>query len=137
MDSSKSFAYAKITIGSLLAVNLALITYAFIAGQIFPEGAEILKYVWGQYTFVDLYAMFLLFIGWIWFRTANMGMSILFTILTLFLGSIFAYAYVLAILMTVNDDWEVFWMGSTARNLKMNKNLDQNLSSSFGTVSQN
>lgn len=103
---------AKIGVAVLLALDVAFVLYAITQGDFWADGKLILSVPWGQFTFFDIYTMFLLFDAWIFYREQNKFLAILYCILTLLLGSLFAVGYVLAVLL--RTDLDEFWNGTAS-----------------------
>jgi hypothetical protein len=74
---------------------LATIAYGFSAGSFTEEGSQLLALAWGRVTLIDLYLMFVVFAGWIWWRERNVMRSILWTLALATLGSLAAGAYLI------------------------------------------
>ena len=107
-----SFQTAKLSFSVLFIINIAMLIYTFAVGNITSEGSKLLQLPWGVYTFIDIYSMFIIFSGWIWFRTESLWARILGVLFTLVLGSGFCFLYILGLLFSVEDgDWETFYMG--------------------------
>lgn len=111
--------YAKVFTGLLLIVDLAAVLYASATGNFFEQGSIIVSLSWGQFTLIDIYAMFILFSAWIWHRTSSRFLSFLYTCLTFTLGSLFAVCYVFVELFRCEDDWNIFWHGSKSDHLHL------------------
>lgn len=99
-----------------LAMSIILI-YAFVEGDFFREGRQLLAMPWGIVSLVDLYVGFFLFSGWILFRDGITLPSVGWIMAVMTLGSFAICLYVLVAVLTSQAHWHVFFMGRHARPL--------------------
>ena len=111
-----TFQSAKLIFAAILVVDVVVLIYTFAVGNLGSEGSQLLKLPWGVYTFVDIYAMFIIFSIWIWFRTSSLWVALVEIVLTMVLGSVFCLGYVLALLFICEqENWESLFMGYRAK----------------------
>ena len=101
----------------LLAMTGVLV-YGFLEGDFGAEGALLMSMPWGIVSLVDLYVGFTLFSCWIVYRERSVLRSMLWVIMMMVLGFFTASLYVLIALQTSNGDWQRFWMGKRAEEVK-------------------
>lgn len=106
MNIAKTIAWA-----GLLAMTGA-ITYGFMAGDFWADGALILANPWGVVSLVDLYVGFILFSMWIAFREKSPPVAAVWIIAMMILGFFTGALYVLLALYQSQGDWPLFFMGA-------------------------
>ena len=94
----------------LLTMSGAL-TWGFIAGDFWREGAILLDLPWGVISVIDVYTGGALFAGWIACREQSWPRTLAWAVLILFLGNLATSLYALLALSTCAGSWERFWMG--------------------------
>ncbi len=100
-----------ISLIGLLAMAGAIL-FAFITGNIFAEGAELLAMPWGIVSLVDLYVGFTVFSCWIVYRENSLPRTMLWVVLMMTLGSFTACLYTFIAAQTSGGDWDRFWKGN-------------------------
>ena len=77
---------ARIIVALLFLIDTAALVYACVKGDFFKDGGKIISVnPLGQFTIVDIYAMFILFCLWVLYRT-NTTIGIINLLLTCTLG---------------------------------------------------
>lgn len=99
-----------ITILGALAM-IAIIAYAFIAGDFATEGAILTSMPWGIVSLVDLYVGFTLFSAWIVYREKSVVATILWILATMTLGALAISLYTFLALRTSQGNPQKFFMG--------------------------
>lgn len=89
------------------------ILVGFIYGDFTGEGSKILSLMWGKITLIDIYLMFLIFAGWIYFHEDNFLSFLFWFILLLVFGSVTAYLYLYLGFERSNGDWQRFFVGKS------------------------
>ena len=92
-------------------VMSAAIISGFIFGDFTGEGGVILSLIWGKVTLIDIYLMFLIFSGWIYFREEKLSKFFIWFILILVFGTATACLYLYLAFQSSNDDWDHFFTG--------------------------
>lgn len=106
--------WAGLWIGFVLAVMAASITWGFVAGSFWEEGAALLEMPWGVITIIDVYAGATLFLGWIAFRERSVMRVLAWAVALFVLGNLATAAYALNALITSGGHATRFWMGKGA-----------------------
>lgn len=88
-----------------------VLLYGFVIGDFSGEGSLLLSMPWGVVSLIDVYLMFFLFSGWIYFREQNKKKAVLWIIAVMILGSFTAYLYTLLSLINARGNWKAFWLG--------------------------
>ena len=101
------------TLGAL-AMTVILV-YAFVEGDFFREGRQLLAMPWGSVSLVDLYVGFILFSAWILYRDGITLLSALWIVAVMTLGSLAICVYVLVSARASKGNWHGFFMGRHAR----------------------
>ncbi len=90
----------------------AILGYAFLNGNFFLEGTQLISMPWGIVSLIDLYTGFFLFSGWIIFRERSILRSIIWVLFMMVLGFFTASIYVLVAALSAKGSWRKFWMGN-------------------------
>lgn len=88
------------------------IIIGFINGDFTGEGSIILSLIWGKITLIDIYIMFLIFSGWIFYRENNFSNFFIWFILLLIFGAATASLYIYLALKKSEGDWNQFWLNN-------------------------
>lgn len=100
---------------SVIGIAMVIaILYAGVAGNGLDEVADLLVFPWFHVTLIDLYAGFILFLIWLWYREPYFGVRVGMTAAVLLLGNLAAAAYVLWRLLDAQGDWRRFLLGRHA-----------------------
>jgi hypothetical protein len=91
---------------------VAALLNGFINGSFGSDGALLLANPWGIVSIIDLYAGFILFSLWIFFREEKTYKAVVWTILMMTFGFLTGSIYVLINLYRSNSDWKKFFMGA-------------------------
>jgi magnesium-transporting ATPase (P-type) len=89
----------------------AVLFYGFVWGDFSGEGSQLLAMPWGIVSLIDVYLMFFLFSGWVFYREKSKLVALLWFVLTLVLGALTAYFYTFLALIRSRGDWQRFWLG--------------------------
>ena len=115
----------KIIVTILSGSLLAAIAWATWQGDGWAELKVLLTYPWFIMSLVDVYAGFLLFCLWVWFRESSLSRKLLLTLAIMLLGNLLACVYVLLQLSLSGGDWNKFWMGARANERSSEKTASQ------------
>jgi len=88
------------------------ITMGFINGDFTREGSIILSLIWGKITLIDIYIMFLIFAGWIYYREDKLSVFSIWFIFLLIFGAATASLYIYLALKKSNGNWKRFWLNN-------------------------
>jgi len=88
------------------------ITMGFINGDFTGEGSIILSLIWGKITLIDIYIMFLIFAGWIYYREDKLSVFSIWFIFLLIFGAATASLYIYLALKKSNGNWKQFWLNN-------------------------
>lgn len=93
------------------------IIYGFIYADFGADGGTILSLTWGKVTLIDIYIMFIIFSGWIYYREEQNSKFILWFILMLIFGGATACLYLFLTFNNSQGDWIKFWTGKSSKNI--------------------
>ena len=96
----------------LLLALLTAIGWASVTGDGWAEFQALLDYPWFVMTLVDVYAGFVLFSLWVFFREPNTLVALAWSAALMVIGNPLACLYVLIALGRNRGDWAGFWMGA-------------------------
>jgi hypothetical protein len=94
-----------------IVMSVSIIT-GFISGDFTGEGSIILSLIWGKITLIDIYIMFLIFAGWIYFREDKLSEFFIWFIFLLVFGAATASLYIYLALKKSNGNWKRFWLNN-------------------------
>lgn len=94
---------------------IAVLSCAFLAGDLAEEGRRLLAMPWGIVSLVDLYVGFILFSAWVFFREGTTVSSLCWIVAIMALGSLAICLYVLVAARSCKGDWHVLLLGRHAR----------------------
>lgn len=94
---------------SFIIMSVSIIT-GFISGDFTGEGSIILSLIWGKISMIDIYLMFLIFAGWIFYREEKFSVFLIWFIFLLVFGAATASLYIYLALKKSNGDWKQFWL---------------------------
>jgi len=100
-----------------IIMSTAIIS-GFIYGDFTGEGGIIISLLWGKVTLIDIYLMFLIFSGWVYFREANFFKFLIWFILILVFGAATACLYLYLAFQSSNGDWNQFFTGKSKKNIQ-------------------
>lgn len=87
------------------------IIYGFMYSNFSADGSQILALTWGKITLIDIYFMFFIFSGWIYYREQNLLKFLGWFLLMLVFGAATACLYLYIAFNRSKGDWERFWKG--------------------------
>ena len=90
------------------------ITYGFVAGDFWAEGAQLMEMPWGRVSLIDVYVGFLLFAGWVFYRERSVAVAVVWLVLILTLGNFTTCVYAVIALLRSGGDAHRFWRGHRA-----------------------
>ena len=96
----------------LLVALLTAIGWAWATGNGWAELQALLGYPWFVMSLVDIYAGFILFSMWVFYREANAAVALAWSAALMVIGNPLACVYVLLALARHRGDWAGFWMGA-------------------------
>ncbi|MFO7636441.1 MAG: DUF1475 family protein [Clostridia bacterium] len=82
----------------------ALVAYGLIAADISAEGSLMLGVFWGKFTFVDIYAAFIVFYLWVFYKETSWWGRILWFVLIMGGGSLSICLYLFIALRKSRGD---------------------------------
>ncbi len=94
---------------------LVALTWGFVVGEFWREGAIIVGMPWGIISIIDVYTGGALFCGWIAWRERSAARVAVWVVLIFVLGHLATSAYALLALTASRGDAERFWMGRHGR----------------------
>lgn len=89
------------------------IIYGFMYSDFSGDGGQILALTWGKVTLIDIYIMFLIFSGWIYYREEHFLKFFGWFLLMLVFGAATACFYLYLTFDRSNGDWDQFWTGKS------------------------
>jgi|SRR6056297_1106721 len=93
-----------------IIMSVAIIS-GFIYGDFSGEGGIILSMIWGKVTLIDIYIMFLIFSGWIYYREEQFIKFFGWFLLVLVFGAATACLYLYIAFERSKGDWNQFFTG--------------------------
>jgi hypothetical protein len=105
---------AKIIMALGAIAMTAIISYAFMFGDLAADGAIITSLPWGLVSLVDLYVCFTIFSVWVVYREKSILATVLWIAAIMILGAFAIALYALLALQSSRGDWKKFWMGKNA-----------------------
>lgn len=84
---------------------LGAIIYGVVERDIIAEGNIMLDVYWGQFTFIDIYAVFIVFYLWVVFRENSLIKSIVWFVLIMLGGSMSIMLYLFIAVRGCNSSW--------------------------------
>jgi hypothetical protein len=91
----------------------ASIISGFIFGDFSGEGSIIISLIWGKISLIDIYIMFFIFSGWIYYREVNFLSFFSWFILMLIFGAATACLYLYLAFNSSKGDWGRFFTGKS------------------------
>lgn len=107
----------------VIAMTIALIN-GFVRGDFGTEGSWIISNPWGIVSLVDLYVGFIVFAMWIFYRESSWKAKVIWMLLLMVLGFFIGALYVYIHLMKSNNNWNRFFLGHHADDLKQESKRD-------------
>lgn len=117
MSKKTNIALQVIFFAGFLAL-LGAIIYGVAARDIIAEGNIMLAVFWGQFTFIDIYAAFIVFYLWIVFREKSLIKSIVWFVLIMLGGSMSIMLYLFIAVRTSGTSWGRFIAGRRLEGIK-------------------
>lgn len=102
---------AAVLIGTCLATMVAALTWGFIAGDFWREGAVLMAMPWGVISVIDVYAGGTLFAGWIAARERSVPRTAAWVVAIVVLGNLATSVYALLAWRGARGDARRFWLG--------------------------
>ena len=94
-----------------IVMSVSIIT-GFIIGDFTGEGSIIISLIWGRISLIDIYIMFFIFAGWIYYREVKFSKFFIWFIFLLVFGAATASLYIYLALNKSNGNWNQFWLNN-------------------------
>ena len=104
----------KFALAYLVALTLVMagaLTYGFIVGDFWKDGAELMDNPWGIVSLYDVYVGFFLFIGWVCYRESCPGIIVGWSVAILLGGNVVSGLYAVIALLRSKGDPKLFFFG--------------------------
>ena len=116
--SKKTYIVLQVIFFAAFLLMLGAIIYGAAAKDIIAEGNIMLAVYWGQFTFADIYAAFIVFWLWVVFREKSFLKSILWFLLIMFGGSMSIMLYLFFAVRASGQSWGRLIAGNRLENIK-------------------